>query len=102
MLRYAWGTAPDLPALLDTVAEAALDFVPSESGAIGAAINSRQRNQKTEYIRAFDNILTNVHNFTLTTPIINAMAIVATVVINDPDIIVTYDDVRKTVSKKAN
>ena len=99
MLRYAWGTAPDFSALLDTVARAGRAFKPSESGMIGVAIESRQRSLKTEYLRAFGNLLTDVHGFALTTPIMNAMAIVANVVINLPDVDVTYDDVRKALAK---
>jgi len=99
MLRYAWGTAPDFPALLDTLAEAARSFKPSESGMIGAAIASRQRSAKTEYLRALGNQLTDAHCFTLTMPIMQAMAIVANVAINLPDVDVTYDDVRKALVK---
>ncbi len=98
MLRYAWGTAPDFSALLGTMANAARNFEPSESGMIGAAIQSRQRSPKTEYLRAFGNLLTDVHKFTLTTAIMQAMAIVANVVINLPDVDVTYDDVRKALA----
>jgi len=97
-LRYAWGTAPDFSALLDTVAKAARGFKPSESGMIGAAIESRQRSPKTEYLRAFGNLLT-AHSFALTTPIMRAMATVANVVINLPDVDVTYDDVRKALAR---
>lgn len=99
MLRYAWGTAPDFSALLGTMANAARSFKPSESGMIGAAIESRQRSAKTEYLRAFGNLLTDVHGFALTTPIMQAMAFVANVVINLPDVDVTYDDVRKALAK---
>jgi hypothetical protein len=99
LLSYAWGTAPDLSALLDTVAKAAKGFKPSESGMIGAAIETRQRSVKTEYLRAFGNLLTDVHGFALTKPIMQAMAIVANVVINLPDVDVTYDDVRKALAK---
>jgi hypothetical protein len=95
-LRYAWGTAPEFSALLETVASAARDFKPSETGMIGAAIESRQRSPKTEYLRAFGNLLTDVHGIALTTPIMQAMAITANVVINLPDVYVTYDDVRKS------
>ncbi|MBT9567813.1 MAG: hypothetical protein IV085_05890 [Thiobacillus sp.] len=96
-LRYAWGTAPEFSRLLDTVAEAAELWEPSESGFIGAAIQSRQRSAKTEYIRAFGNLLTDTHSFALTTPIMQAMATVANVVINLPDVDVTNDDVRKAL-----
>lgn len=99
MLRYAWGAAPDFSELLDTVTKAGRAFKPSESGMIGAAIESRQKSPKTEYLRAFGNLLTDVHNFALTTPIMQAMAIVANVVINLPDVDVTYDDVRKALAK---
>ncbi len=98
-LHYAWGTAPDFPALLGTVANAARAFKPRESGMIGAAIESRQKSLKTEYLRAFGNQLTEAHKFALTTPIMKAMAIVANVVINLPDVDVTYDDVRKALAK---
>ncbi len=99
MLRYAWGTAPDLSALLGTMAKAARAFKLSEPGMIGAAIGSRQRSPKTEYLRAFGNLLTDVHKFALTTPIMQAMATVANVVINLPNVDVTYDDVRKALAK---
>jgi hypothetical protein len=99
MLRYAWGTAPDFSALLGTMASAARAFKPSESGMLGAAIASRQKSPKTEYLRAFGNLLTDVHRFALTTPTMHAMAIVANVVINLPDVDVTYNDVRKALAK---
>ncbi len=99
MLRYAWGTAPYFSELLDTVAKAGRAFKPSESGMIGAAIESRQKSPKTEYLRAFGNLLTDVHNFALTTPIMQAMAIAANVVIDSPNVDVTYDDVRKALAK---
>jgi len=66
---------------------------------IGAAIASRQRSAKTEYLRALGNQLTDAHCFTLTMPIMQAMAIVANVAINLPDVDVTYDDVRKALVK---
>lgn len=96
-LRYAWGTAPDLPALLDTVEGAARAFKPTESGVIGAAIALRQRSPKAEYLRAFGNLLVDVNHFTLNPRVMKAMGIVANVVINLPDVDVTYDDVRKTI-----
>lgn len=98
-LRYYWGTAPDLSELLDTVAKAARDFQPSESGVIGAAIKSRQRSKagNKEYLRAFGNLLTEGFGITPTTNIMNAMAFVATVVIDDHNFVVTYDDVVKAI-----
>ncbi len=98
MLRYAWGTAPDLSELLDTLARAARDFKPVESGFIGAAIESRQRSEKTEYLRAFGNLFTDAHHLTVSTAVMQAMAVVADVVINQPGVGVTYDDVRKALA----
>ena len=101
VLHYAWGTAPDLPELLDTVVRAAREFQPRESGMTGAAIKSRQRSRagNKEYLRAFGNLLTEVRDIPLTINIMHAMAIVADVVINDRDVVVTYDDVVKAIGK---
>lgn len=99
MLGYAWGTAPDVSALLVTMAKAARAFEPSQPGMIGAAFKSRQDSPKTQYLRAFGNSLTDVHKFALTAPIMKAMAHVANVVINLPDVDVTYDDVRHAIAK---
>jgi hypothetical protein len=98
-IRYAWGVAPELSMLLDTLSDAAREFKPEESGMIGAAIGSRKRNIKAEYLRAFGVLLIDVHGFRLTPPTMKAMAIVATVVINSPDIVATYDDVRKALKR---
>ncbi len=81
-LRYVWGTAPDFPALLDTVAKARGESKPSESGMLGAAIQSRQRNPKMEYLRAFASRLIHDAHIDLTPPVMQAMAIVANVVID--------------------
>lgn len=98
-LRYGWRAAPCLSELLDTVAKAARDFKPSKSGMIGAAIKSRQRSAKMEYLRAFGNLLTDAPNFALTTPIMQAMAFVSNVVLDLPDVDVTYDNVRYALAK---
>lgn len=100
MLRYAWGTAPGLEALLGTVARAAREFTANESGMIGAAIKKRQSNPSTEYIRAFAHLLFDEHRFQSSSILMNAMATVATVVINDPQVDVSYDDVRKSILVK--
>lgn len=98
-LRYAWEKSPSLSELLRTVSKAANEFIPREDNFIGAAIDSRQQSVKAEYLRAFGNLLTEQHRFILTTDIMKAMAIAANVVINSPDIDVTYDDVRKALAK---
>jgi len=98
-LRYAWGTAPDLPELLDTVASAARRWEPDGTGFIAAAIESRQRSAKTEFLRAFGSLLADTHHLPLTAVVRKAMAITANVVINLPGVDVTYDDVRKALAK---
>jgi hypothetical protein len=52
-------------------------------------------------VRAFGNLLTEVHKFELTAPVQKAIAVVANVVINQPDVDVTYDDVRKALQGRA-
>lgn len=98
-IRYAWSVAPEFSMLLDTLSDAAREFKPEESGMIGAAIGTRQKNQKTEYLRALAHLLINEHGFTMTPRLMKAMAIVASVAIGSPDIDVTYDDVRKAVAR---
>lgn len=98
-LNSAWNTAPDFSALLDTVAKAANNFEPMEFDVIGVAIESRQRNPKTEYIRAFSKLLTDGYGFKLNQVVMKAMAVITNVVINQDVIGATYDDVRKALSK---
>jgi hypothetical protein len=98
-LAYKWSMAPDLSDLLETLAQVADAYKPSEFGMIGAAIGSRQRNPKTEYLRAFGKLLTDVHSVMLTPAVMRAVAIAATVVLNLPDVDVTYDDVRKALEQ---
>ena len=96
-LRHAWQVAPEFSALLNTVAKVARDFVPQESGVVGAAISRRQRNPRTEYLRGLAKLLTDRCQLTLDTPVLQAMVVVTNVVINDPNLVVTYDDVRKAL-----
>lgn len=96
-LRYAWGVAPELSGLLDTLSVTAQSFEPNEFGMIGAAISTRQKSMKTEYVRAFATLLVDVHGVTLTALVKDLIAKVANVVLNDGEIDVTYDDVRKAL-----
>ena len=98
-MQYAWKKAPDLSALLNTVTTAAKEFHPREDGMVLAAIDSRKSNEKMEYIRAFSNLLTDNRHFSLTPGIMQAIAITTTVVINQPDIDASYDDVRNALRK---
>jgi hypothetical protein len=97
-LRYAWGTSPYFSAMLKTVSTAAKEFEPSVDGFIGSAINSRKSNVSTEYVRAFGALL-NDYKVPITTDIMKAIAITATVVINSPDIVVSPDDTRKALAQ---
>jgi hypothetical protein len=97
-LRYIWHLSPTLPELLGSVASAARSFKPSEPGMIGAALVSRQRSNKTEYLRAFANRLVD-SGIALTTPVMQAMVSVANVAIDLPEVDVSYDDVRKALAK---
>lgn len=98
-LRYAWGTAPDFSALLVPLSAAARAYGPEQSGFIGAGLNSRKSTPKTAYIRALAALLRDQYGLTLSARVKQAMAITATVVLNDPDDPVTTSDVSSAVSR---
>lgn len=89
---------PPMPVLLSTLSEVADDFIPTVPPDILAAISSRQSSTKTECLRAFGCRLVAAQIRT-TAPMMRAMAIVANVIINDPEADVTYDDVRKALAR---
>lgn len=98
-LMYAWGTAPGLPAILETVARAAEEWEPGEGGAIGAAIVSRKANRGAEYVRALAALLRrDAPELDLSGSMPTAMAGVANVVLNDQSIDVSPDAVRMTLA----
>lgn len=97
MIGNAWEKAPYLSALLETLAQSAHEYEPQETNATAAAIASRKSNRKTEYLRAFATLLTENYRIRLTKPIMEAMALVATVALDDPNIDASYDDVRKAI-----
>lgn len=99
--RYAWSTAPTMAKLIATMEAAAKSYVAAESGHIAAAIASRKRNVKAEYVRAFANLLPDSAPITPKPAIINAMAITATVALDDPDDVVTAADVRSALARPA-
>lgn len=96
-LRYAWTLAPDFAELLSKVAETMGDFVPQKTGYIGAGISSREVNEKTAYIRGLYKLLKDAHGFKIDLPIRQAIAAVTAVMLNNPDIDVTTDDVTKAI-----
>jgi len=89
-VRSAWDSAPDLADLLEAAAMAAENYIT-------APLHSRQKGEKTDAIRVFAGILTRIFKFDLTDRIKHAMAVAATIAINRPDIVVTYDNVRKAL-----
>lgn len=95
-INYVWGVSPPLSALLRVLAKEARSFIPSQYGAIAEAISKRQHNAKTEYIRAFAHILRD-RNIALTDRVRKALAVAATVMLNDEDIVISDEDVRKTL-----
>ena len=97
-LRNVWNTAPSMAQLVATLQREALKYTAAESGAIAAAIASRQHSGRTAYLRAFGALLQGVHHMPLTTDTIKAMATTAAVVLNDPGLDVTYDDARKALT----
>jgi hypothetical protein len=94
-IKYTWGTAPDLSALLRTVSQAADEFTPEMDGFIGAAISTRQTNSKTEYLRGF---LTKIKDSGVQLPAIpriyESIATMACVALNDDNGAVTVKDIR--------
>ena len=103
MLRYAWGTAPSMARIIATMQREALNYAAAaEPGAIAAALATQKRNPKYEYLRAFGALLRDVHRMELTADTLKAMATTATVVLNEPDLDVTYDDVRKALATIAS
>jgi hypothetical protein len=80
------------------VARAADAWMPQESGAIGAAISTRQRNQVTEYVRAFAELLRQeMPTLELSATLYAAMAGTADVVLNDANNVVTAEALRKAL-----
>lgn len=100
MLGYAWEKAPDLPAILEVVAHTAEDWAPQEMGAVGAAVSNRQKNPRTEYIRAFASILRERMRIEIKGPLVAAIATTTDVVLN-LDTTTSADNVRKTLEDSA-
>lgn len=98
-LSYAWEVAPDIPALLGTIATIADAWIPTEEGATGSAIASRKKNPATAYLRAFAHLLRDNLRLTFDAPIVAAIAGVANVVLNEPDIDISADAARLAIAR---
>lgn len=68
-------------------------------GANHAAALNRQKNAKTAYLRALWHSLHVDFGFTRSTNLVHAIAITATVMLDDPDLTVTYEDVSKLIDR---
>ena len=66
----------------------------------GARPNNPANNKKTGYLRALGCGLMLKDLSALTLNVQKAMAGIATVAINDPDVVVTYDDVRTVFAQR--
>lgn len=95
--------APDIPddegliALLENLAYIARNM-HMDIGPIGAAMKSRKKTAKTAFLRAYGFRLRS-EGINFTPNVMNAMAGIASIVLQDQDIDVSYDDVRKTIGK---
>jgi len=87
------------PAFLQTLSYATDGFEHYEIGMVGAALSSRKSCVKTQYIRAFAEGLFNSSRLEKTIAVMHAIATVTTIVLNDPDIDATYDDVKKALNQ---
>jgi hypothetical protein len=93
---YIWSIAPDTGRMLVAMAHAAQEAGSPEPGAVEAALSSRRSNRKAEFLRAFVAMMRE-RRLPVDPPIHEAMAITATVVLNDAELDVSRDDVRKAV-----
>lgn len=94
--QYAWSVAPSISELIMKIATVANSFEPKEYQLVGAALSTRQRSEKAEYLRAFGHLLQQ-NEIKPTPSLREACAITATVVLDNPENAVTSDDVRKAI-----
>jgi hypothetical protein len=93
---------PETIDIVESIEHAARHYTPAIMGAAGAATESRKRSPKTQYLRAFWHLasLETFHPLTKTTNVIHALAITASVVLDDQVEDVSYDDVRKALEDR--
>ncbi|MCH9808098.1 MAG: hypothetical protein K0U74_10215 [Alphaproteobacteria bacterium] len=93
------GTPLDLRSYLFKVSEIAgqlpVDFACPE---VEAAISTRQNSKKSAYLRAFGVLLKN-SKIKLSAPVMRAMAITANVILDDVDLSISEDTVRKALKR---
>jgi hypothetical protein len=96
-VKYSWGLAPDFASLLFKLAEIMKDFLPKEHGYIGAGLASRESNEKTAYIRALYNLLSNSPGIEMNLHVRKAIVSVTSIALDQKDVEVTLDDVTKAI-----
>ena len=98
-IRFAWQKAPPLTDCLKSFAEALESYELTYDWSnphITAATSSRKRTVHVDYIRGFVALLLQ-YEVKITKPIMQAMAITANVVIDNPEIDVDYREVKRLV-----
>ncbi|MBU2987259.1 hypothetical protein KO528_17980 [Saccharophagus degradans] len=107
---YSWSLSPSVSSIVGQIGSSAEDCYAYHTGKSGAALSARKDNTKTQYLRAFGFCLRE-NGFERSKELYKAIAIIANIVLNSgantPDISsciddfdVTYDDVRKALSKE--
>lgn len=96
-ISNAWILAPNMPALLRKLADIIRNYEPRQVGLVGAALVSQKPVAHTEYIRGLAFLLTENFKIQISTSTMKAISIVTNVTFDDPDLDVTYDDVRKAL-----
>jgi hypothetical protein len=97
-LHYAWGTVPGLARIVANMQRAAVECVPNETGAIAAALSSQKTLRRNEYLRGFAAVLQEQYCINLVPAIRKAMAVTATVVLDDG--VVTDEEVGKALNQR--
>lgn len=96
-LERLWRDAPELSALLTVLAGAARQFTPAhQDNAVAAADRSRKKNPRAAYLRALF-VLLSANGVSVGCRLHQAIADTTDVVLNDPDVSTSADDVRKAM-----
>ena len=96
-LYKALSKTPRVSALLLSLAGIAKDVEPQMEESTTIAIASRKENAKVSYIRAFGALLGEGEPISINANVMHAIAATANVVLNEPDVDISYDDVRKAL-----
>lgn len=84
-----------LSKLASEIGSLAAKFEPKEAAWLTVARKSRESNKKQDYLRAITHLLFHEEQLPRSPALMKAIATSAEVVIDDPNIVIDYDDVRK-------